>query len=176
MATTENERRQTAMEEYRKKLIEHREIEAKLKKSKSHGTNFHKQNNTPIPPKRSISNKRPVREELREMAKEFDKSEEDLKALQSGVGQIVGEVLRQLTEDKCKCIREAFNWTCMCMYSLEGHTHFLLVWVWPGSVRIYVVIKMVSLLVAVIVKANNGPRYVVGCRRMVSREHLFRTK
>ena len=36
------------------------------------------------------------------MTKEFDKSEEDLKALQSGVGQIVGEVLRQLTEDKCK--------------------------------------------------------------------------
>ena len=43
-----------------------------------------------------------VREELKEMTKEFDKSEEDLKALQSGVGQIVGEVLRQLTEDKCK--------------------------------------------------------------------------
>ena len=43
-----------------------------------------------------------VREELKEMTKEFDKSEEDLKALQSGVGQIVGEVLRQLSEDKCK--------------------------------------------------------------------------
>ena len=43
-----------------------------------------------------------MREELKEMTKEFDKSEEDLKALQSGVGQIVGEVLRQLTEDKCK--------------------------------------------------------------------------
>ena len=42
-----------------------------------------------------------MREELKEMTKEFDKSEEDLKALQSGVGQIVGEVLRQLTEDKC---------------------------------------------------------------------------
>ena len=43
-----------------------------------------------------------VREELRELAKEFDKSEDDLKSLQSGVGQIVGEVLRQLTEDKCE--------------------------------------------------------------------------
>jgi len=44
-----------------------------------------------------------VREELRELTKDFDKSEEDLKSLQSGVGQIVGEVLRQLTEDKCEC-------------------------------------------------------------------------
>ena len=43
-----------------------------------------------------------VRKELRELSKDFDKSEEDLKSLQSGVGQIVGEVLRQLTEEKCK--------------------------------------------------------------------------
>lgn len=42
-----------------------------------------------------------VREDLKEMTKDFDKSEDDLKSLQSGVGQIVGEVLRQLTEDKC---------------------------------------------------------------------------
>ena len=39
---------------------------------------------------------------LRELFYDFDKSEEDLKSLQSGVGQIVGEVLRQLTEEKCK--------------------------------------------------------------------------
>ena len=43
-----------------------------------------------------------MREELRDFSKEFDKSEDDLKSLQSGVGQIVGEVLRQLTEDKCE--------------------------------------------------------------------------
>ncbi len=43
-----------------------------------------------------------AREDLRELSKDFDKSEDDLKSLQSGVGQIVGEVLRQLTEDKCK--------------------------------------------------------------------------
>lgn len=42
-----------------------------------------------------------VREALKELTKQFDKSENDLKALQS-VGQIVGEVLKQLTEDKCK--------------------------------------------------------------------------
>lgn len=45
-----------------------------------------------------------MREQLKELTKQFDKSENDLKALQS-VGQIVGEVLKQLTEDKCK-----FRW------------------------------------------------------------------
>ena len=45
-----------------------------------------------------------VREELKELSKDFDRSEDDLKSLQSGVGQIVGEVLRQLTEDKCTCV------------------------------------------------------------------------
>jgi 26S proteasome regulatory subunit T4 len=89
---TEDQRRQKALEDYRKKLIEHKELDAKLKK---------------------------MREDLRELSKDFDKSEDDLKALQSGVGQIVGEVLRQLTEEKF------------------------------------------------IVKASNGPRYVVGCRRQV---------
>ena len=32
---TEDQRRQKALEDYRKKLIEHRELDAKLKKSKS---------------------------------------------------------------------------------------------------------------------------------------------
>ena len=45
-----------------------------------------------------------MREELKELSKDFDRSEDDLKSLQSGVGQIVGEVLRQLTEDKCKLL------------------------------------------------------------------------
>lgn len=44
-----------------------------------------------------------MREQNKELTKNFDKSENDLKALQS-VGQIVGEVLKQLTEDKCKII------------------------------------------------------------------------
>ena len=44
-----------------------------------------------------------VREQLKDLTKQFDKSENDLKALQS-VGQIVGEVLKQLTEEKCKNI------------------------------------------------------------------------
>lgn len=63
------------------------------------------------------------REEKKELDKQYDKSENDLKALQS-VGQIVGEVLKQLTEEKF------------------------------------------------IVKATNGPRYVVGCRRQLDKGKL----
>jgi hypothetical protein len=38
---------------------------------------------------------------LRALEKDYDKSEDDIKALQS-VGQMIGEVLKQLTEEKCK--------------------------------------------------------------------------
>lgn len=41
-----------------------------------------------------------MREQLKDLTKQYDKSENDLKALQS-MGQIVGEVLKQLTEEKC---------------------------------------------------------------------------
>ena len=64
-----------------------------------------------------------VREQLKELTNDYDKSENNLKALQS-VGQIVGEVLKQLTEEKY------------------------------------------------IVKATNGPRYVVGIRRGVDKTKL----
>uniref|UniRef100_A0A3P8WDS4 Proteasome 26S subunit, ATPase 6 n=1 Tax=Cynoglossus semilaevis TaxID=244447 RepID=A0A3P8WDS4_CYNSE len=86
--------REKALQDYRKKLLEHKEVDGRLKE---------------------------LREQLREQTKQYEKSENDLKALQS-VGQIVGEVLKQLTEEKF------------------------------------------------IVKATNGPRYVVGCRRQVSAE------
>ena len=64
-----------------------------------------------------------IRLQLRDLNNQYEKSENDLKALQS-VGQIVGEVLRQLTEEKF------------------------------------------------IVKATNGPRYVVGCRRQLEKSKL----
>ena len=64
--------RERALENYRKKLTEHRELDARLKE---------------------------VREQEKKLQKDYDKSENDLKALQS-VGQIVGEVLKQLTEEK----------------------------------------------------------------------------
>lgn len=41
-----------------------------------------------------------VRENLRTSKKEFNKTEDDLKSLQS-VGQIIGEVLRPLDNERC---------------------------------------------------------------------------
>jgi len=41
-----------------------------------------------------------VREEAKTLKKQYDKTEDDLKALQS-VGQIIGEVLRRLDEERC---------------------------------------------------------------------------
>ncbi|KAI9337790.1 P-loop containing nucleoside triphosphate hydrolase protein [Obelidium mucronatum] len=70
MAT--DERRAKALSDYRRRLLEHRELEAKVKE---------------------------LRLGLRALEKDFDKTEEDIKALQS-VGQMIGEVLKQLTEDK----------------------------------------------------------------------------
>jgi len=66
---------------------------------------------------------RALRDELHKTEKDYNKSEDDLKALQSA-GQILGEVLRQLDEDRF------------------------------------------------IVKASNGPRYVVGCRTKVDKKAL----
>jgi len=96
MADISHPVREQHLADYRKKLLEHKEIDAKLKEG---------------------------REKLKELSRDFDKSEDDLKAVQS-VGQIVGEVLKQLTDD-----------------------HF-------------------------IIKATNGPRYVVGCRRQLDKSKL----
>lgn len=41
-----------------------------------------------------------VRDGLKQLKKDYEKTEDDLKALQS-VGQIIGEVLRQLDDEKC---------------------------------------------------------------------------
>ena len=65
-ATMAEAQREKALSDYRSKLMEHREMDAKLKK---------------------------MRADCKALTKQYDKSENDLKALQS-VGQIVGEVLR----------------------------------------------------------------------------------
>ncbi|KAI9340027.1 P-loop containing nucleoside triphosphate hydrolase protein [Zopfochytrium polystomum] len=70
--STSDDRRAKALADYRKKLLEHREIEAKV---------------------------RELRLGLRGLEKDYDKSEEDLKALQS-VGQTIAEVLKQLSEER----------------------------------------------------------------------------
>merc|ERR1719219_821295 len=95
MATAE-EKRSKAMDNYKKTLMMHKEAETRLKS---------------------------LRENYKKLQKDHKQSEDNLKALQS-VGQIIGEVLKDLGDEKF------------------------------------------------IVKATNGPRYVVGCRRTVDRSKV----
>lgn len=44
-----------------------------------------------------------VRKSITSLENDFEKSEDDIKALQS-VGQIIGEVLRQLPDERCKSV------------------------------------------------------------------------
>ncbi|KAK9452674.1 P-loop containing nucleoside triphosphate hydrolase protein [Dipodascopsis uninucleata] len=69
---TVDEERERAMEDFKRKLMEHREWDAKLKD---------------------------IRQNVKGLQKDFEKTEEDIKALQS-VGQIIGEVLKQLDEER----------------------------------------------------------------------------
>ena len=65
--------KQTAISEYGRLMLQHKELDARVRK---------------------------LRDEVKETKKQFDKTEDDLKALQS-MGQIIGEVLRQLDEERC---------------------------------------------------------------------------
>lgn len=71
----ERSAKDVAIEDYKRKLLQHKEFESKVKS---------------------------LREDVSKAYKEYDKTEDDLKALQS-VGQIIGEVLRQLDEERCEC-------------------------------------------------------------------------
>ena len=62
-----------ALEQYKKKLLELREMEAKLKN---------------------------LRMDIKGLQNDFETTEDNIKALQS-VGQIIGEVLKQLDEERC---------------------------------------------------------------------------
>jgi ATP-dependent 26S proteasome regulatory subunit len=99
--------RADALEQYKKKLLESREWEAKLKA---------------------------LRLEIKGLQGQFDQTEDNIKALQS-VGQIIGEVLKQLDEERCRsrlfhCIqhgltfyshRESFIWASLCRrVSIQG--------------------------------------------------------
>ncbi|CEO95176.1 AAA+ ATPase domain-containing protein [Plasmodiophora brassicae] len=66
------DRRKAAVDNYRRKVLQHRQLETRVKK---------------------------LREDMNKQNDEFEKTEDHLKALQN-VGQIIGEVLKQLTEDK----------------------------------------------------------------------------
>lgn len=66
--------RDHALEDYKKALLDSREWEAKLKA---------------------------LRMEIKGLQKDFELSEDNIKALQS-VGQIIGEVLKQLDDERCE--------------------------------------------------------------------------
>ncbi|CAM9335199.1 unnamed protein product [Chrysoparadoxa australica] len=68
----EDPERQALLASYRKKVREHRETEARVKN---------------------------LREEVKGLVAEYEKTEDDLKALQS-VGQIIGDVLKQLDDER----------------------------------------------------------------------------
>ena len=68
--------REAALDSFRQKLLEHREWEAKLKA---------------------------LRGDIKDLQKRYDHTEDNIKALQS-VGQIIGEVLKQLDEERCMFI------------------------------------------------------------------------
>ena len=70
----EDPERADALEQFKNKLLELREMEAKLKT---------------------------LRLDIKTLQKDFDTTEDNIKALQS-VGQIIGEVLKQLDEERCK--------------------------------------------------------------------------
>ena len=76
-----DQEREHALQALRAKLIESREWEAKLKT---------------------------LRMDIKDSQKEYDITEENIKALQS-VGQIIGEVLKQLDEERCKYLLELFH-------------------------------------------------------------------
>lgn len=69
-----DEERTKALDAYRTELIKSREWEAKLKA---------------------------LRLEIKELVKDYDRTEDNIKALQS-VGQIIGEVLKQLDDERCR--------------------------------------------------------------------------
>lgn len=70
-----DDNRQHALDSFKSKLLESREWEAKLKA---------------------------LRQDIKGLQKEYDHTEDNLKALQS-VGQIIGEVLKQLDDERCGC-------------------------------------------------------------------------
>lgn len=91
------EKKQKALVEYRRRLLEKKELQAKVKQSM-------------YPSALTFLVTMPlVRDGKKDLIKLYDRTEEDLKALQS-VGQIIGEVLRQLDEERCAlhpCLRES---------------------------------------------------------------------
>ncbi|KAF2565462.1 hypothetical protein F2Q68_00025252 [Brassica cretica] len=90
-------RRTAAVADYRKKLLQHKELESRVRTGSIPSTPSY--SNSPRFNRILLSNQYFSRENLRGSKKEFNKTEDDLKSLQS-VGQIIGEVLRPLDNER----------------------------------------------------------------------------
>jgi ATP-dependent 26S proteasome regulatory subunit len=86
--------RQQALEQYKNKLLESREWESKLKA---------------------------LRMDIKGLQTEFETTEDNIKALQS-VGQIIGEVLKQLDEERCMFV-ERYRNNSMLIASQSSSKH-----------------------------------------------------
>jgi ATP-dependent 26S proteasome regulatory subunit len=95
-ADPEAERKAAALANYRKALLRHKEVDSRV---------------------------RALRDTVRDLKKTYDKTEDDLKALQS-VGQIIGEVLRQLDEERCE---SSFALACLAFERRDGRERGALV-------------------------------------------------
>ena len=134
MAEPEELRKVQALVDYRKKLMQHKELDARVRSRKTSEQNWDPHRiwrwlqgaslrfslkSYSLCTRRgcswvndgwymrqvcwnpSVDFNGAVRDNVKSAKKEFDKTEDDLKALQS-VGQIIGEVLRRLDADRCK--------------------------------------------------------------------------
>ena len=97
-----DERRAKALADFRKTLLQHKEVDGRVRRSTSSCHQAFRLLFWMLGAlcSRGILWQSAVREELKKLRKDYDKTEDDLKSLQS-VGQIIGEVLRHLEEDKC---------------------------------------------------------------------------
>lgn len=84
------------MEAYRKALKNHEDLSNGVKKCElGRACTVVRQTQT------LICSLLAVRFDLKDLEKNYNKTEDDIKALQS-VGQIIGEVLKQLDEERCE--------------------------------------------------------------------------
>lgn len=92
MDGAQDQERLDALEQYKNKLLASREMEAKLKS---------------------------LRLDIKGLQKDYDTTEDNIKALQS-VGQIIGEVLKQLDEERCKLSAQS---SIRMLLNLHSQTH-----------------------------------------------------
>jgi 26S proteasome regulatory subunit T4 len=109
--------REAAIAQYRRKFLEHRELETSLKKSQR----TTEAERSRAEQARVYGAKRcaacacyycpPERADLKQLNKDYDKTEDDLKAVQNA-GQIIAEVLKQLDDERCKILRQRQRGSC----------------------------------------------------------------